>query len=236
MFWWRRSSTPAVHLAQPLLIAGLSGSLARAAFFAAFGTAVRLVGTYLAGWPTDRFGARRVLVAATLLRGVVLAGIPVAMALGVLPLPFAMVCYTVEALIRGYVDTSVHTVPLELAGHRADLLDRINSRYELAFEVGAVAGPLMLSGLMIWSDGIVPHIVIPIGFVVSAGCYLFVPERSVGGDGAHSPAHGGTWAGLKYLATHRYLLVIAVGLMLFHLYELRKVLSASLAKGGVALR
>ena len=221
----------AVHLAQPLLIADLSGSLGRAAFFAAFGTAVHMVGTYLAGWPTDRFGARRVLVAATLLRGVVLAGIPVAMALGVLHLTFAMVCYTVEALIRGYVDTSVHTVPLELAGHRADLLDRINSRYELAFEVGAVAGPLMLSGLMIWSDGIVPHIVIPVGFVVSAGCYLFVPERSVGGDGAHNPAHGGTWAGLKYLATHRYLLVIVVGLMLFHLYELRKVLSAFFAKG-----
>ena len=62
-----------MHLAQPLLIADLSGSLARAAFFAAFGTAVHLVGTYLAGWPTDRFGARRVLVTATLLRGVVLA-------------------------------------------------------------------------------------------------------------------------------------------------------------------
>ena len=36
---------------------------------------------------------------------------------------------------------------------------------------------------------------------------------------------------MKYLATHRYLLVIVVGLMLFHLYELRKVLSAFFAKG-----
>ena len=145
-----------------------------------------MVGTYLAGWPTDRFGARRVLVAATLLRGVVLAGIPVAMALGVLHLTFAMVCYTVEALIRGYVDTSVHTVPLELAGHRADLW--IASTLGMSWHSRwVVAGPLMLSGLMIWSDGIVPHIVIPVGFVVSAGCYLFVPERSVGGDGAHNP-------------------------------------------------
>ncbi len=65
----------------------------------------------------------------------------------------------------------------------------------------------------------------------SAACHLFVPERSAGGDGAHVPAHGGSWAGLKYLVTHRYLLVIVVGLMLFHLYDLRKVLSAFFAKG-----
>ena len=217
----------AVHLAQPLLIADLSGSLGSAAFFAAFGTGIHMVGTYLAGWPTERFGARRVLVAATLLRGVVLAGIPVAMALGVINLACAMACYTAEALIRGYVDTSVHTVPLELAGHQPQLLDRINSRYELAFEVGAVAGPLMLSGLMTWSDGIVPHIVIPIGFALSAACYLFVPERSADGEGGH----GGSWAGLKYIVKHRYLLAVVAGLMLFHLYELRKVLSAFFAKG-----
>ncbi len=221
----------AVHLAQPLLVADLSGSLGKAAFFAAFGTGIHMVGTYLAGWPTERFGARRVLVAATLLRGVVLAGIPVAMALGIITLAVAMVCYTTEALIRGYVDTSVHTVPLELAGHRAELLDRINSRYELAFEVGAVAGPLMLSGLMIWSDGIVPHIVIPIGFAVSAVCYLFLPERSPDGESGHGTSHGGSWTGLKYIVAHRYLLVVVAGLMLFHLYELRKVLSAFFAKG-----
>lgn len=90
-----------MHLAQPLLIADLSGSLGRAAFLAAFGTAVHLVGTYLARWPTDRFGARRVLVAATLLRGVVLAGIPVAMALGRIDLSWAMARYRAEGLILG---------------------------------------------------------------------------------------------------------------------------------------
>jgi MFS family permease len=223
----------AVHLAQPLLIADLSGSLGSAAFFSAFGTAVHMLGTYLGGWPTERFGARRVLVASTLLRGVALAGIPSAMAFGFISLPWAMGCYTAEALIRGYVDTSVHTVPLELAGHRGDLLDKINSRYELFFEVGAVAGPLMLSGVMVWSDGIVPHIVIPIGFALSAACYLLIPERAAedvaGADGHRS--HGGSWAGLKYILSNPYLLIVVVGLMLFHLYELRKDLSAFFAKG-----
>ncbi|WP_167107169.1 MFS transporter [Mycobacterium sp. DL592] len=221
----------AVHLAQPLLVADMSGSLGNAAFFSAFGTGVHMLGTYLAGWPTDRFGARLVLVFSTLLRGVVLAGIPIAMAFGVASLPWVMVCYTLEALIRGYVDTSVHTVPLDLVGHRRNLLDRINSRYEVAFEVGAVAGPLMLGGLMLWSDGIVPHIVIPIGFVASAVCYLFIPKTTLTGHLDNPSSHGGSWSGLKYILAHRYLLIVVAALMLFHLYELRKLLSAFFAKG-----
>lgn len=221
----------AVHLAQPLLVADLSGSLGSAAFFTAFGTGVHMLGTFLGGWPTDRWGARWVLVVSTLLRGIVLAGIPLAMAFGFATLAVVMGCYTLEALVRGYVDTAVHTVPLEMVGHRRDLLDRINSRYEIAFEVGAVAGPLMLGGLMVWADGIVPHIVIPIGFVVSAACYLLIPKTVVPVDAARAKPHGGSWEGLKYIVAHRYLLLIVVGLMLFHLYELRKILSAFFAKG-----
>ncbi len=98
------------------IVNSLSGSMGSAAFFSAFGTAVHMVGTYLGGWPTERFGARRVLAVSTFLRGVVLAGLPLAMAFGFLSLSWAMACYTAEALIRGYVDTSVHTIPLELAG------------------------------------------------------------------------------------------------------------------------
>jgi MFS family permease len=121
----------ALHLAQPLLLAKLSGSLGGAAFFSAFDTGVHMLGTYIGGWPTDRFGARRVLVVATFLRGVALAGIPISMLCGFLSLWWAMGCYTLEALIRGFVDTSVHTIPLELASHRAEQLDRINSRCPL---------------------------------------------------------------------------------------------------------
>ena len=37
------------------------------AFFAAFGTGIHMAGTFLGGWPTDRWGARLVLVFSTLL-------------------------------------------------------------------------------------------------------------------------------------------------------------------------
>ena len=222
----------ALHLAQPLLLAKLSGSLGGAAFFSAFDTGVHMLGTYIGGWPTDRFGARRVLVVATFLRGVALAGIPISMLCGFLSLWWAMGCYTLEALIRGFVDTSVHTIPLELASHRAEQLDRINSRYELSFDLGGVAGPLILGGLMIWGGKIVPHIIIPVGFVLSAIAYFFIPKKrgSVSRDhGNHS--HGGSWEGLKYILTRQPLLITCIGLMSFNIYPLRKLLSAFFAKG-----
>jgi predicted MFS family arabinose efflux permease len=231
----------ALHLAQPLLLAKISGSLGGAAFFSAFDTGVHMAGTYLGGWPTDRYGARRVLVASTFLRAVVLAWIPVMMVGGFMNLWLAMGCYTLEALIRGFVDTSVHTVPLELARHRTEELDRINSRYELTFDLGGVAGPLMLGGLMLWGGKIVPHVIIPAGFVLSSVFYLFIPERQGGeavssGLNGHVPKHGslssgGTWAGIRHILTHRPLLVTCLGLMSFSIYPLRKLLSAFFAKG-----
>jgi predicted MFS family arabinose efflux permease len=230
----------ALHLSQPLLIAKTSGSLGGAAFFSAFDTGVHMVGTYLGGWPTERFGAKRVLAVATFLRAVALAGIPVAMSGGFLSLPLAMICYTLEALIRGFVDTSVHTLPLELARHRADQLDRINSRYELTFDLGGVAGPLMLGGMMIWGGKILPHVIIPVGFVLSALCYLLIPRHPVAVDSVDLPPatpahghsiHGGTWQGLRHIVSHRALLITCIGLMSFNIYPLRKLLSAFFAKG-----
>jgi Major Facilitator Superfamily len=226
-----------MHLAQPLLLAKLSGSLGGAAFFSAFDTGIHMLGTYLGGWPTERFGARRVLVGATFLRAAALAGIPVAMAGGFLTLLWAMGCYTMEALIRGFVDASVHTVPLEMARHRADQLDRINARYEFCFELGGVAGPLMLGGMMLWSDRIVPHIVIPLGFLLSSGAYLLVPERKgigrIVSDHAsgHGVPHAGTWSGVKQIIFNPPLLLACTALMSFNIYPLRKLLSAFFAKG-----
>ena len=105
----------------------------------------------------------------------------------------------IEALIRGYVDTGAYgsartwPAPGGLAG-------RINSRYELAFEVVG-EGTVDACGLMIWSDGIVPHIVIPVRFVVSAGCY---PVSSRNGRPAATARTTRRTAGhgrsLKYLA------------------------------------
>ena len=223
----------AMHLAQPLLLAKLSGSLGGAAFFSAFDTGIHMLGTYIGGWPTDKFGARRVLVVATFLRAVALAGIPGMMIGGFLNLWLAMVCYTMEALIRGFVDTSVHTVPLELARHQAEHLDRINSRYEMSFDLGGIAGPLMLGGMMMWGGKIIPHVIIPVGFALSSIAYYFIPRRPASVAKAHLAhhVHGGTWAGVKYIFSKHPLLITCIGLMSFNIYPLRKLMSAFFAKG-----
>ena len=222
----------ALHLAQPLLLAKLSGSMGEAAFFSAFDTGVHMLGTYIGGWPTDKFGARRVLVVATFLRALALAGIPVMMICGFLNLWLAMSFYTLEALIRGFVDTSVHTVPLELAKHQAEHLERINSRYEFTFDLGGLVGLQMLSLIMFWGSKVVPHIIIPVGFILSSAAYFFIPKRPPSVAKAHKShhVHGGTWSGVKYIFTKYPLLITCIGLMSFNIYPLRKLMSTSFAE------
>jgi hypothetical protein len=226
----------ALHLAQPLLLAKISGSMGEAALFSAFDTGVHMLGTYCCGWPLELFGAKRVLVVTTFLRGVALSAIPIGMITGRLTLLWAMAFYTLEALIRGFVDASVHTIPLELAKHRRDQLDLINSRYEILFDGGGIVGPLMLGVLMVCSDKIVPHLLISMGFALSAVAYLFIPHTEKfrshhKKDLLTENAHKGTWIGIKYIFSNKALLFTCIGVMSFNIYPLRKLLSAFFANG-----
>ena len=223
----------ALHLAQPLLIARLSGSLGEAAFFSAFDTAVHMAGTAVGGWPADKIGARRLLILSTLGRGAALALIPALWAAGRLTAGSAMAAYTLDAAVRGLTDTAVHTLPLELAEHERAELDRLNSRYELVFDLGAVAGPLLLGAMMLWMRGAAVHALIPLGFALSALVFVAVPERSLS---ARRPARaprapaGGTREGLRLVALSPELLFSCLSLALLNLYPLRKLMSAFFAK------
>lgn len=226
----------ALHLAQPLLIISLSGgSLGVAAFFSAFDTAVHMAGAFLGGWPADRFGARRLLIASTLLRGASLALIPALWLAGRLTLWAAMAAYTLDALVRGFTDTAVHALPLELGGRDRAALDRLNSRFEFVFDLGAAAGPLMLGALMIGKKGLAPHAVVPIGFGLAALAFCAIPRRARPDalrPRAERPgeAPGGPLRGVRALLADRALLISAAGLAALNLYPLRKLLSAFFAK------
>ncbi|MDD5302116.1 MAG: MFS transporter [Elusimicrobia bacterium] len=223
----------ALHLAQPLLMSRLTGSLGWAAFFASAETGVHMGGTFLGGWPCDKLGPRRLLILSTLLRGVSLSIIPVAWALGLLTIPVAVIGYTLDALVRGLVDTSVHTLPLELAERDRAELDRLNARYELAFDIGGVIGPVGLAVLMTRSDSWLPHAVIAGGFVLSALVFGLVPRASSvrrAPKPAAAPERGGTWEGLKLVLADPALRWSCLGLALLNLYPLRKLMSAFFAK------
>lgn len=231
----------ALHLAQPLLIARLAGgSLGTAAFFSAFDTAVHMGGSLAAGWPADRFGARRLLIAATFLRGASLALIPLLWLKGGLTLGAAMAAYTFDALARGLSDTAVHALPLELAGRDGAALDRINARYELVFDVGAAAGPLLLGAALLRGAGLFVHAAVPAGFLLAALAFTAMPRRARPAALTSRADHpggaiGGSWRGLRAIAADRVLLAAALGAAALNLYPLRKLLSAFFAQGIMSL-
>jgi len=221
----------AFHLAQPLLMADITGSIGHAAFFASFDTAVHMGGTFLGGWPVDRFGARRVLILATWLRALALAAIPLGILAGAMNALWAMSWYTLDALIRGFVDAAVYTLPMEFAEHEAEQLDRLNSRYELAFDFGGILGPLAFGAVTYWFHGPIAHATIPIGFALAALVYSSIPATVSRPKTAAAKAAGtGTLAGLRAIAGNRDLLMACIGYMSFNIYPLRKLLSAFFAK------
>jgi predicted MFS family arabinose efflux permease len=226
----------ALHLAQPLLIARLAaGSLGTAAFFSSFDTAVHMGGSLLGGRPADRFGARRVLIASTFLRGLSLALIPLLWLAGRLTLAAAMAAYTLDALVRGLTDTAAHSLPLELGGRDRAALDRVNARYELVFDLGAAAGPLALGALYLKKEGLAPHALVPAGFLLAALVFVAIPRRarlSFGASRAALPgtAPAGSWQGVRAICSDRSLLLAALGVAVLNLYPLRKLIAAFFAK------
>ncbi len=222
----------ALHIIQPLLIAELSGSLGLAAFVASAETGVHMLGTLLSGGTADRLGSRLTLVLATAGRGLSLALIPLLWLTGTLNLYTALAAYTLDALVRGWIDTAVHALPLSLAeGDRAEL-DRMNASYELAFDLAAVVGPLLLGALLLSKKGFAAHAAIPVGFLAAAFLYSLVPADRVGvapGRG-HERAAWLDWKGWRAVLADRRLLVPVLGLAVFNLFPLRKVWSAFFAK------
>lgn len=217
----------ALHLAQPLLVYELTGSAGKAAFFSSFDTAVHMSGSFLGGWPCDRLGARRLLALSTFLRGASLALIPFFWTTGRLTVVAAMAAYTLDAFVRGFVDTAAHALPLELGDHDRAELDRLNSRYELVFDLGGIAGPLLLGGLMMGRRGLAPHVAVPAGFALAAAAFLFVPETR---RRTASGTKGGTWAGLRAIAASPALLLATLAVAGLNLFPMRKLLSAFFAK------
>jgi predicted MFS family arabinose efflux permease len=223
----------ALHLAQPLLMVQLSGSMAHAAFFSSFDTAVHMGGSFLGGWPCDKLGARRLLILSTFLRGASLALIPFLMQAGRLTLTLAMAAYTLDAVVRGFTDTAVHAVPLELSEGERGELHRLNSRYEVVFDLGGIAGPLALGAMMVWMKGPAAHWAIPAGFVLSALAFCAIPAGRP--RAAAASARGGTFEGLRLMNNRPKLLFWCLGLAILNIYPLRKLLSAFFAKGILSM-
>ena len=217
----------ALHIAQPLLIYELTHSFGKAALFTSGETLVHMAGTAAAGWPCDRLGSRRVLFWSTILRGCALAAIPLLWSCGRLTLGLAAAAYTADAFIRGAFDTAVHALPMGLAEGQAER-DRLNARYELCFDLGAVAGPSLLAVIMARASGFAANALVPFGFLAGALAFLAIPASADAASGQR--ARTGTFEGLRLLLKDRGLLISCLGLASFNLYPLRKLVAAFFAK------
>lgn len=225
-------SNNAMHLVQPLVIADLSGSLGLAALVASAETGVHMLGTLLSGGSVDRLGSRRALMYATWARGLALALIPLAWAFGGLTLTWALCAYTLDAFVRGWVDSSIHALPLGLAEGDREELDRLNAAYEFTFDLASVIGPLILGALLLTKQGFAAHAAIPVGFLLAGFLYSRVPEERVDAVQRERTARAKwlDWDGWRHVAAHPRVLVPVLGLALFNLFPLRKVWSAFFAK------
>ncbi len=142
----------ALQVTMPLLLLQASGSAAVAAFSAAASSAVDAAGTLVGGRLVDRFGAKPVLLATTLVRGAAVLALPVLALTTGLAVPAILAAYMVESLARGAADTARNMVPKEIAGKDDGLLKKILAKNQSWFEAGSLAGPL-LAGVLIAAAG-----------------------------------------------------------------------------------
>ena len=62
------------------------------------------------------------------------------------------IIYNLDAFTRGTIDTIRTTLPLVLGGNSKQILDQLNAKTMVAFELGVMVGPLMTSFLMSFND------------------------------------------------------------------------------------
>lgn len=141
-----------------------------------------LVGGLLAGWLLDRFGRRRVMLLDSLIRGGVVAAIPILSALGWLQVWHV---YVVAALYGLLMMISLAGSPALIpALAPPSLLATANALETLGFTIGGILGPVLAGLLIGWLGA--PNVVLIdcvsyFVFALALGLIRFPPE-------SHTPA------------------------------------------------
>jgi predicted MFS family arabinose efflux permease len=166
------------HVTFPLLLLQFSDSLSALGFITAFTTGADTAGTLLGGWLSDRLHPRTVLVASTAVRSVMLTAIPILLVARWLNLSLVAGIYLLDSLGRGVADTARNTIPVALVGKDKNALDKLNSRYQTVFELGAMAGPFVAGGVLAGMGAVAANWLIPAAFATAAIVYLQIPKTT----------------------------------------------------------
>lgn len=159
-----------------------------------------VVGSWVEHWPSKR----RLMVAADLVRAVVLLTIPVAYVAGALNLAQLFVVAIVAGAGQVVFDTAYPPFFVAMVSKR-DFLDA-NSLLSMSRSASFIAGPALGGGLVQLLTAPVAVLVDAVSFLWSAWMIrgLRVAERPVQGPGSE-PWHRRVGMGLRFVVTHPYL-------------------------------
>jgi MFS family permease len=198
-------------LALPLTaLVALDATPTQVALLAAAGTAPFLVIGLPAGVWVDRWPHRTVMVATDVLRGVLLATVPVAWACGVLSLgQLYAVAFAVGAL-SVFFDVASLTVLPALVPRRA--IPAANGRLEAARAVAQTSGPGLGGVLVQVLTAPLAVVVDAVSYLASAALLRGLPRTPAAASATHrEPLVAQVASGLAYCVRHRFIRPLALG-------------------------
>ncbi len=201
----------ALIAAAPLLAASLTRDpLAVSAVTAAFYLPWLLVGLP-AGALVDRRSRRPVLVAADLVRAVIVAALAALVLTGTVSVPLLIAAVLLVGVAQCFFDSAAQAVIPAIVGRDKETLTRTNGRYWALDTIGrSLAGPPLGSTTFAVSKTL-PFVGDALTFLASAVLVSRLP-RVPAPDGPHERVRVAVRGGLRHLAQTRELLVLALSL------------------------
>lgn len=201
----------ALIAAAPLLAASLTRDpLAVSAVTAAFYLSWLLVGLP-AGALVDRRARRPVLVAADLVRAVILAALATLVLTGTASVPLLVAAVLLVGVAQCFFDSAAQAVIPAIVGRDKETLTRTNGRYWALDTIGrSLAGP-PLGSTTFAVNKTLPFAGDALSFLASAVLVSRLPHVPAP-DGPHERVRVAVRGGLRHLARTRELLVLALSL------------------------
>ncbi len=221
----------ALQVALPLVLLKLTSALSAVGFATALAGGMDALGTLVGGRLARHIHPKTLLAAAAAGRAATLALIPLFWTGGLGLAPILGV-YLADSLIRGVADTARNTAPMALVGKNKPALDKLNARYQTAFELGGLSGPFLMGALLSLTGLAAANWMIPAAFAAASGLFFLMPRGRA--DRILEPGqeieHGTFLNSLRLIGKNPGLRLAMLATLLVTVYPLKSVLPALFAK------
>ena len=223
----------------PLLLYHASGSLLVTTWVLGGTALLDMLGVQLGGRLSDRYSAKAVLVGSSWVRAAAIGALPVLALFNSLT-GIALVCaitaaIAIDAIGRGTADTARSTLTGALTGGEKKALNRLEWRYQMAFDIGGIAGPSIAGLLMVHFGASLVHWIAPAAFAAIALIYSAIPPKSamppsLSKSDKQSESGAASEVKAKRPVFDRWMWLALSATILLSLYVLQGILPAMYAK------